>query len=170
MADAGTIHNWPAFSIMRRTKSEQARQPRRRTTRIDQGQGGASRTTSYFSISASEISFHKRAAASWVFFFSHSADFTPVCTTEIGKIAKLVQQFAARNTKPLGLSTDTVSEHLKWIKDVNDTQKTDFQFPIVADADLRVAKLYDMIRPAQSDTAQYVQCSSSIRNIISDRP
>ena len=100
-----------------------------------------------------EISFHKWAADSWVFFFSHPADFTPVCTTEMGKTARLAQQFAARNTKPLGLSTDTVPEHLKWIEDVNDTQKTDLQFPIVADADLKVARLYDMIHPAQSDTA-----------------
>jgi alkyl hydroperoxide reductase subunit AhpC len=88
-----------------------------------------------------EISFHKWAGDSWVFFFSHPADFTPVCTTEMGKTAKLAQQFAARNTKPLGLSTDTVPQHLKWIEDVNDTQKTDLQFPIVADADLKVAKL-----------------------------
>jgi len=100
-----------------------------------------------------EISFHKWAADSWVFFFSHPADFTPVCTTEMGKTARLAQQFATRNTKPLGLSTDTVPEHLKWIEDVNDTQKTDLQFPIVADADLKVARLYDMIHPAQSDTA-----------------
>src|ERR1019366_222515 len=84
---------------------------------------------------------------------SHPADFTPDCTTEMGKTARLAQQFAARNTKPLGLSTDTVPEHLKWIEDVNDTQKTDLQFPIVADADLKVARQYDMIHPAQSDTA-----------------
>ncbi|WP_445493327.1 peroxiredoxin [Rhodopseudomonas sp. RCAM05734] len=100
-----------------------------------------------------EISFHKWAAGSWVFFFSHPADFTPVCTTEMGKTAKLAQQFAARNTRPLGLSTDTVAEHLKWIEDVNDTQDTDLQFPIIADADLKIARLYDMIHPSQSDTA-----------------
>ncbi|MCG6203522.1 peroxiredoxin [Rhodopseudomonas sp. HC1] len=99
------------------------------------------------------ISLHDWAADSWVFFFSHPADFTPVCTTEMGKTAKLSQQFAARNVKPLGLSTDTVSEHLKWIADVNDTQQTDLLFPIVADPDLKVAKLYDMIHPNQSDTA-----------------
>ncbi|WP_322516870.1 peroxiredoxin [Rhodopseudomonas palustris] len=99
------------------------------------------------------ISLHDWAADSWVFFFSHPADFTPVCTTEMGKTSKLSQQFAARNVKPLGLSTDTVSEHLKWIDDVNDTQQTDLQFPIVADADLTVARLYDMIHPNQSETA-----------------
>ncbi|MCP9626611.1 peroxiredoxin [Rhodopseudomonas palustris] len=99
------------------------------------------------------ISLHEWAGGSWVFFFSHPADFTPVCTTEMGKTSKLSEPFAARNVKPLGLSTDHVSEHLKWIADVNDTQQTDLQFPIVADPDLTVAKLYDMIHPNQSDTA-----------------
>lgn len=100
-----------------------------------------------------KISFHEWAGDSWVFFFSHPADFTPVCTTEMGKTAKLAQPFASHNVKPLGLSTDHVSEHLKWIADVNDTQQTDLQFPIVADPELKVAKLYDMIHPNQSDTA-----------------
>jgi peroxiredoxin (alkyl hydroperoxide reductase subunit C) len=100
-----------------------------------------------------KISFHDFIGDSWVFFFSHPADFTPVCTTEMGRTSKLAQQFAARNVKPIGLSTDTVGEHLKWIADVNDTQQTDLQFPIVADPELKVAKLYDMIHPNQSDTA-----------------
>lgn len=99
-----------------------------------------------------EISFHKWAGDSWVFFFSHPADFTPVCTTEMGRTAQLAEQFSARNVKPLGLSTDTVVEHVKWIADVNDTQKTDLQFPIVADADLKIARVYDMIHPEQSAT------------------
>lgn len=99
-----------------------------------------------------EISFHEWAGDSWVFFFSHPADFTPVCTTEMGRTAQLAEQFAARNVKPLGLSTDTVAEHMKWIADVNDTQKTDLQFPIVADADLKIARVYDMIHPEQSAT------------------
>jgi peroxiredoxin (alkyl hydroperoxide reductase subunit C) len=99
-----------------------------------------------------EISFHNWAGDSWVFFFSHPADFTPVCTTEMGRTAQLAEQFAARNVKPLGLSTDTVEEHVKWIADVNDTQKTDLQFPIVADADLKIARAYDMIHPEQSAT------------------
>lgn len=99
-----------------------------------------------------EISLHKWMGDSWCFFFSHPADFTPVCTTEMGRTAQLAREFAARNTKPLGLSTDTAAEHLKWIADVNDTQHTDLQFPIVADPDLKVAKLYDMIHPDQSET------------------
>ncbi|MGN6375515.1 MAG: peroxiredoxin [Sphingomonas sp.] len=100
-----------------------------------------------------EISFHDWAGDAWVFFFSHPADFTPVCTTEMGRTAQLADQFAARNTKPLGLSTDTAAEHRKWIADVNDTQHTDLQFPIVADADLKIARMYDMIHPEQSETA-----------------
>ena len=102
---------------------------------------------------AGEISLHEWAGDSWVFLFIHPADFTPVCTTEMGRTAQLAEQFAARNTKPLGLSTDTVEEHLKWISDVNETQHTDLQFPIVADADLKIAKLYDMIHPEESETA-----------------
>ena len=71
----------------------------------------------------------------------------------MGRTAQLADEFAARNTKPLGLSTDVAEEHRKWIKDVNDTQHTDLRFPIVADADLRIAKMYDMIHPEQSETA-----------------
>lgn len=98
------------------------------------------------------ISLHDWAGESWVFFFSHPADFTPVCTTEMGRTAQLSGQFAKRNVKPLGLSTDTAEEHLKWIEDVNDTQNTTLEFPIVADADLSVARLYDMLHPGESDT------------------
>ena len=99
------------------------------------------------------ISLHDWAGDSWVFFFSHPADFTPVCTTEMGRTAQLADEFAKRNTKPLGLSTDTAEEHRKWIADVNDTQNTDLKFPIVADADLSIARMYDMLHPDQSDTA-----------------
>jgi alkyl hydroperoxide reductase subunit AhpC len=98
------------------------------------------------------IDFHEWAGDSWVFFFSHPADFTPVCTTEMGKTAQLAKEFESRNTKPLGLSTDTVKEHLAWISDVNDTQKTDLQFPIIADPNLEIAKNYDMIHPDESST------------------
>lgn len=99
-----------------------------------------------------EISFHDWADDSWVFFFSHPADFTPVCTTEMGRTAQLADKFAARNVKALGLSTDTVEEHMKWIDDVNDTQHTVLDFPIIADPTLEIAKTYDMIHPEQSAT------------------
>jgi len=100
-----------------------------------------------------EIALHDWIGDSWCFFFSHPADFTPVCTTEMGRTAQLSDQFKARNTKPLGLSTDGVEEHLEWMKDVDDTQNTHVDFPIVADADKKIAQLYDMIHPNESDTA-----------------
>lgn len=102
---------------------------------------------------AGEIDLHKWAGDSWVFFFSHPADFTPVCTTEMGTTALLAGEFESRNVKPLGLSTDTVDEHLAWIADVDETQGCQLTFPILADADLEIAKLYDMIHPDQSETA-----------------
>ena len=100
-----------------------------------------------------KIDFHEWIGDSWAFFFSHPADFTPVCTTEMGRTAQLADEFAKRNVKPIGLSTDGVEDHLKWIKDVNDTQHTTLKFPIVADEDLKVSKLYDMIHPEESETA-----------------
>lgn len=99
------------------------------------------------------IDFHEWIGDSWCFFFSHPADFTPVCTTEMGRTAQLSDEFAKRNVKSLGLSTDTVEEHKNWILDVNETQNTTLTFPIVADPDLKVAKLYEMIHPSESETA-----------------
>ena len=99
-----------------------------------------------------EINLHDWSGDSWVFFFSHPADFTPICTTEMGMTAKHAADFAARNTLPLGLSTDSVEEHNKWISDVNETQNTDLQFPIIDDADHSVATLYDMIHPEVNTT------------------
>lgn len=99
------------------------------------------------------INLHEWIGDSWAFFFSHPADYTPVCTTEMGRTSQLIEEFTKRNTKPLGLSTDTVEEHNSWINDVNETQNTTLTFPIVADPDLRIAKLYDMIHPSESETA-----------------
>lgn len=100
-----------------------------------------------------EIDLHEFVGNSWVFFFSHPADFTPVCTTEMGRTAQLAKEFEKRNVKPLGLSTDSVKEHHEWIKDVNDTQNTDLQFPIIADVNNVVAQKYQMIHPGESTTA-----------------
>jgi len=99
------------------------------------------------------IDFHEFIGTSWVFFFSHPADFTPVCTTEMGRTSQLDAEFKKRNVKSVGLSTDTVDEHNKWIADVNDTQHTTLQFPIIADPDLKVSRLYEMIHPSESETA-----------------
>lgn len=99
------------------------------------------------------IKLHEWANGSWVFFFSHPADYTPVCTTEMGRTSQLAPEFAKRNVKPLGLSTDTVEQHKGWIQDVNETQNTVLEFPIVADKELKIAQLYDMIHPNESVTA-----------------
>ncbi|MEZ5881469.1 MAG: peroxiredoxin [Nitratireductor sp.] len=99
-----------------------------------------------------KINFHEWIGDSWAFFFSHPADFTPVCTTEMGRTAQLADEFAKRNVKPIGLSTDYVEEHMKWIDDVNDTQKTVLKFPIIADPDMAISRLYDMIHPGESTT------------------
>lgn len=103
--------------------------------------------------SAGPIRFHDWIGTDWVFFFSHPGDFTPVCTTEIGRTTQLADAFAKRHVKLLGLSTDTVAEHLKWIKDVDQTQHTTVTFPIVADSGCAVAWLYGMIHPHESETA-----------------
>ena len=100
-----------------------------------------------------KISFHDWIGDSWCFFFSHPADFTPVCTTEMGRTSQLAHEFEKRNVKPLGLSTDSVEEHNKWILDVNDTQNTHLEFPIVADADTKIGEQYEMIHPGESSTA-----------------
>lgn len=102
--------------------------------------------------SIGEIDFHDFLGNSWGILFSHPADFTPVCTTELGTTAKLTDEFIARNTKVLALSVDGVASHHEWIKDINETQKTAVNFPIIADEDRSIAELYDMIHPNASAT------------------
>ncbi|GGY65959.1 peroxiredoxin [Pseudoduganella sp. SL102] len=103
--------------------------------------------------SIGRIKFHDWAGDSWVVLFSHPADFTPVCTTELGLTAKLKPEFDQRNVKAIALSVDPAESHKEWIKDIEETQKTVVGFPIIADADKKVATLYDMIHPEQSATA-----------------
>jgi alkyl hydroperoxide reductase subunit AhpC len=93
------------------------------------------------------IRFHEWAGDSWVVLFSHPADFTPVCTTELGKTAALGGEFQKRNVKAIAVSVDPVDAHRSWINDINETQNTTVNFPIIADADRKVATLYDMIHP-----------------------
>jgi alkyl hydroperoxide reductase subunit AhpC len=102
---------------------------------------------------AGKISFHQWAGDSWVVLFSHPADFTPVCTTELGKTAALSSEFAKRNVKPIAVSVDPLDKHGLWVNDINETQNTTVNFPILADADKTVANLYDMIHPNASTTA-----------------
>lgn len=99
------------------------------------------------------ISFHEWLGDSWAILFSHPADYTPVCTTELGATAKLASEFKKRNVKAIALSVDPVESHHGWIKDINETQSTDVQFPIIADADRKVSTLYDLIHPNASTTA-----------------
>lgn len=101
--------------------------------------------------SEGEINFHNYINGSWAILFSHPADFTPVCTTELGLVAKLKPEFDKRNVKILALSVDPVDSHTKWIGDINDTQNTTVNFPILADADKSVATLYEMLHPASLD-------------------
>jgi alkyl hydroperoxide reductase subunit AhpC len=93
------------------------------------------------------IHFHDWAGDSWVIFFSHPADFTPVCTTELGLVAKLRDRFAKRNAKTLAISVDSLESHRGWIADIEHTQDVKMNFPIVADPDQKVATLYEMIHP-----------------------
>lgn len=99
------------------------------------------------------ISFHEWLGDSWGILFSHPADYTPVCTTELGATAKLADEFKKRNVKVLALSVDPVTSHHGWIKDINETQGTTVNFPILADADRKVSTLYDLIHPNASATA-----------------
>lgn len=99
------------------------------------------------------IHFHKWLGDSWGVLFSHPADYTPVCTTELGATAKLADEFKKRNVKVIALSVDPVASHLGWIKDINETQSTEVNFPILADADKKVSTLYDLIHPNASTTA-----------------
>jgi len=95
------------------------------------------------------INFHEWIGNGWAILFSHPKDFTPVCTTELGYMAKLQPEFAKRNTKILGLSVDPVSSHSKWAADIEETQGSRVTFPMIGDPELKIAKLYDML-PAES--------------------
>ena len=98
------------------------------------------------------INFHDWAAGKWVVLFSHPKDFTPVCTTELGVVAKLKSEFEKRNAKAIAVSVDDVASHKGWTGDIEETQHTKLNFPILGDADKKVFTLYDMIHPDLSDT------------------
>jgi alkyl hydroperoxide reductase subunit AhpC len=105
-----------------------------------------------------EINFHKYLGDGWGVLFSHPADFTPVCTTELGQVAKLKDEFTKRNVKVMALSIDPLDSHMEWVKDINETQHTEMNYPIIADEDQHVSQLYDMIHPgaAQKVTVRSV--------------
>jgi alkyl hydroperoxide reductase subunit AhpC len=94
-----------------------------------------------------EIDFHDWLGDGWGLLFSHPADFTPVCTTELGRTAALKEEFDKRNVKAIALSVDPLEDHMKWLSDIEETQNVTMNFPIIADEDRHVAELYDMIHP-----------------------
>jgi len=103
--------------------------------------------------SLGDIDFYEFLGNSWGVLFSHPADYTPVCTTELGRTALLKDEFAKRNVKVLAVSVDPLEKHAGWIKDINETQETTVEFPLIADSNREVAGLYDMIHPNASATA-----------------
>ncbi|MDQ0592847.1 alkyl hydroperoxide reductase subunit AhpC [Chryseobacterium ginsenosidimutans] len=103
--------------------------------------------------SAGDIDFYDYLGDAWGILFSHPADYTPVCTTELGYTSKLKSEFEKRGTKVIALSVDGVEDHQNWIKDINETQNTDVQFPIIADKERKISELYDFIHPNASATA-----------------
>lgn len=101
--------------------------------------------------SEGKINFHQWLGNNWAVLFSHPADFTPVCTTELGSVAKFKPEFDKRHVKVIALSVDPVESHLEWIKDINETQNTVVNFPIIADPVFEVSKLYGFVHPNASD-------------------
>lgn len=102
--------------------------------------------------SLGNLNFYEYLGDSWGILFSHPADYTPVCTTELGKTSELKPEFDKRNTKVLALSVDGIDNHKGWISDINETQNTEVEFPIIADQDKKVSELYDFIHPNASAT------------------
>lgn len=106
-----------------------------------------------------EVSFREWKVGSWAVLFSHPADFTPVCTTELGRVGLMNDEWAQRNTKVIALSVDTVDEHVRWKPDIDEVAGSEVTYPIIADPDKKVAELYDMIHPGEGD-------ASSVRSVF----
>ncbi|KKK12265.1 peroxiredoxin PRX1 [Aspergillus rambellii] len=113
-----------------------------------------------------EIDFHDWIGDSWAILFSHPADFTPVCTTELGAFARMKDEFAKRGVKMIGLSANDLGSHDEWIKDINEISNTSVQFPIIADADRTVAFLYDMIDQQELDNLAEKGIAFTIRSVF----
>jgi thioredoxin-dependent peroxiredoxin len=122
-----------------------------------------------------KIRFHEWAGKSWVILFSHPADYTPVCTTELGFVAKMKDEFARRNTRVIALSVDPVASHHGWVKDIEETQGVKLNYPILADPDQKVSKLYDMVHPEVDAkitvrSVYFIDPNKKIRAIITYPP
>jgi thioredoxin-dependent peroxiredoxin len=112
------------------------------------------------------IDFHNWIGDSWAILFSHPKDFTPVCTTELGYVAKLKPEFDKRNCKAIGLSADPVTDHKNWAKDIQDTQGHAPNYPIIGDADLKVAKLYDMLQASETPGQRTPADNQTVRTVF----
>ena len=112
------------------------------------------------------IDFHEWIGDSWAILFSHPKDFTPVCTTELGYMAKLAPEFARRKCKVIGLSVDPVTDHERWAKDIEETQGQAPNYPIIGDADLEVAKKYDMIHPNAAGGKRTAADNATVRSVF----
>ena len=121
-----------------------------------------------FSVDTTEgkIRFHEWIGDKWAILFSHPKDFTPVCTTELGYVARLKPEFDKRNTKAIGLSVDPVSDHQAWVGDIKETQGYAVNFPLIGDADLVVSKLYDMIHPNASGGVRTANDNATVRSVF----
>ena len=113
-----------------------------------------------------KVHFHEWIGDKWAVLFSHPKDFTPVCTTELGYMAGLKPQFDKRNTKIIGLSVDPVSDHKSWVKDIQETQGHAVNYPLIGDADLTVAKLYDMIHPNATGGKRTAADNATVRSVF----
>ncbi len=113
-----------------------------------------------------KVKFHDWIGSGWAILFSHPKDFTPVCTTELGYMARLKPEFDKRNTKIIGLSIDPVADHGRWMKDIEETQNCKIDYPLIGDADLNVAKLYDMIHPNASAGPRTAADNATIRSVF----
>ena len=118
-----------------------------------------------------KITFHEWKDGSWVVFFSHPADFTPVCTTELGRASGLDGEFSKRGTKTIAVSVDPVEDHKAWAPDIGEVGGTPLSFPIIADPDHSVSELYDMIHPGEGDTSTvrsvyFIDPQNKIRTIL----
>ena len=114
-----------------------------------------------------EITLHEYLSDSWGILFSHPKDFTPVCTTELGYMAKNEDEFSKRNCKLIGLSVDSVDDHLRWKKDIEETQGSKVNYPLIADEDLNIAKLYNMLPAAEkNDSKRTAMTTATVRSIF----
>ena len=113
-----------------------------------------------------KIDFHNWIGDNWAILFSHPKDFTPVCTTELGYMARLKPEFDKRNTKIIGLSADPVTDHANWAKDIQETQGTAPNYPIIGDADLNVAKLYDMLPASETPGKRTPVDNQTVRSVF----